>query len=286
LRVGLAGSYLRQSTVRLGDIQSGGGSIVFSRELYPGLDSFLRYGLRKTLRTESLIRGAGPFAEQDSVEIPTVVGGLTFGLEWQRLDHPLAPTRGFKLQGGVEVVAPFLSFFWGEDTFVKTNLRGVAVVPLSPRVSLRHSVRYEQGFPFGGLPLLPKVERFFAGGDTTLRGFDVDRARSEITVLNSAAGASFVRFRAVGGSLRILQNIDLHVRVAGPWHVGVFSDNGVVADSFDGLRPRDFRHGAGVAPFVFKLPIGDISIAWGWPLDPQPGDSKIGRLHLNVGLMF
>ena len=69
-------------------------------------------------------------------------------------------------------------------------------------------------------------------------------------------------------------------------HLYVHYDNGVVADSFVGLRASDFRHGAGIAPLVFKLPIGDISIAWGWPLDPRPGDSRIGRLHLNVGLMF
>jgi len=60
----------------------------------------------------------------------------------------------------------------------------------------------------------------------------------------------------------------------------------VLVDGFDGLQVSTFRHGAGIAPVVIKLPIGDLSIAWGWPLDPEPGDSKSGRLHLNVGLMF
>ena len=34
------------------------------------------------------------------------------------------------------------------------------------------------------------------------------------------------------------------------------------------------------------LPIGDVSLAWAWPLDPGPGDTKIGVFHVNVGLLF
>jgi outer membrane protein insertion porin family len=285
-RLGITGAYLRQATVRLGDLRSGSGSIGFSRELYSGVDASLFYGLRDTSRTEFLVRGAGPFAEQGSVSIGTIVGSLTLSVEWQRLDHPLAPTRGFKIQGGVELAAPELSFGAGDDAFIKTQVRALAVVPLTGRLSLHHSVRYDQGFPLGGFSVLPKVERFFAGGDTTLRGFDLDRARTEVTEAVSGPGVVFVKFHPVGGSLRLLDNIDLQFRVAGPWFVGVFCDTGIVADSFVGLRVQDFRHGAGIAPFVFKLPIGDISIAWGWPLDPQAGDSRLGRLHLNVGLMF
>ena len=63
-------------------------------------------------------------------------------------------------------------------------------------------------------------------------------------------------------------------------------DNGVVADSLYGLTASQFRHGVGVAPLVIRLPIGDVSLGWGWPLDPGPGDTRIGVLHVNVGLMF
>ena len=40
------------------------------------------------------------------------------------------------------------------------------------------------------------------------------------------------------------------------------------------------------SPLLLKLPIGDISLSWAWPLDPTDGDSRTGRLHFNVGLMF
>jgi len=284
-RLELAASYLSQATVRLGDIRSGGGSIGFGREMYPGVDAVLRYNLRNTFHTEFLVRSAGPDEEQQTVQIGTWVGSFSLTLDWLRLDNPLVPTRGFKLSGGVEVALPGLSFDAGEDYWVKVVARSLSVVPVLPWLSVRHSVRFDQGLPVGA-PVLPKVERFFAGGDTTIRGFELDRARTEVIRSSLSPGVNAVQYRPVGGSLRILHNIDLQFPILRPWYGAVFLDTGVVADSFDGLGAARFRHGAGISPLLVKLPIGDISLSWAWPLDPQPGDTPIGRLHFNVGLMF
>ena len=97
---------------------------------------------------------------------------------------------------------------------------------------------------------------------------------------------AFVKDRPLGGSLRILLNLDLQYQIAGPWFASVFVDSGVLTDSLDGLPASAFRHGAGIAPIVIRLPIGDLSVAWAWPLDPGPGDATGGRVHFNVGLMF
>lgn len=278
-------SYLRQATVRLGDVRSGGGFVGFAREMFPGVDAALRYNLRQTYRTESLLRGAGPDEEQQSVQIGTPLGSLSFTLDWLRLDNPLVPTRGFRLHGGVELAHPAFSVNWGEDTFLKTTGRSLVVVPLGGWLSLRHSLRYDQGFPLGGASLLPKVERYFAGGDTTVRGFELDRARSEAIRSEIAPGVFSVQYRPVGGNMRVLHNMDLQVPIAPPVYGSVFFDSGVVADSPLGLRAEHFRHGAGLGMIV-RLPVGDLSFSWAWPLDPLPGDSRIGRFHLNVGLMF
>jgi len=99
-------------------------------------------------------------------------------------------------------------------------------------LSLRHSLRYDQGFPLGGASLLPRVERFFAGGDTTVRGYDLDRLLTETIYVPSAFA---VQYQPVGGNLRIIQNIDLQFPILRPWYGSVFLDSGVVAFSFDGL---------------------------------------------------
>ena len=284
-RLEIGGNYLRQATVRLGDLRSGAGFIGFAREMYPGLDANVRYNFRNTFHSEFLARAGGPVVDENTVSIGTMVGSFSSGIEWQRLDNTLVPTRGIKVGVGVEVALPAFSFDRGWDSFVKLAGRSLAVTPLLPWLSLRHSLRYDQGFPFKGASLLPRVERFFAGGDTTLRGYDLDGALTEAVYTPVAPGVYSAKYQPVGGNLRIIQNIDLQFPIAAPWYGSVFLDSGVVAFSFDGLSASDFRHGLGFAPFVFKLPIGDLSLSFAVPLNPKPGDSS-WRFHVNVGLMF
>jgi outer membrane protein insertion porin family len=286
-------SYLQQATARLGDIRSGGGSIGFSREMYPGVDAGIHYNLRNTTHTESLLRSQGPDALLSTIQLGTTVGSLSFNVEWLRLDNRLVPTRGFRIEAVAEVALPALSvplrplpFPVGDDTFVKIGVHAMTVVPLTSWLALRHGLRFDNGFPLGGPVLLPKVERFFAGGDTTLRGFKLDRARIAEVRFPIYPGVDGVEYRPIGGNLRILQNIDLQFPISPPFYGAVFMDNGVVADSLDGLTPSRFRHGVGVSPLLIKLPIGDLSFSWAWPLDPGPGDTKIGVLHVNIGLLF
>ena len=295
-RFDIALNYLQQETARLGDIRSGAGSIGFSREMYPGVDAGIHYNLRNTTHTEPLIRLAGPDETISSVRLGTTVGSLSANVEWLRMDNRLVPTRGFRINALAELALPVLSvplrpfpLDVGDDTFLKISLRSLSVIPIGRFLFLRHGFRFEQGFPLGGASLLPKVERYFAGGDTTIRGYQLDRARVEIVSYpDPSLGGTINRidFQPLGGNLRILQNIDLLFPISPPWYGSVFIDNGVVADSLDGLSARAFRHGAGISPLLIRLPIGDVSLAWAWPLDPGPGDTKIGVFHVNVGLLF
>jgi outer membrane protein insertion porin family len=284
-RLEIGGNYLRQATVRLGDLRSGSTFIGFAREMYPGLDANLRYNFRDTFHTEFLARGAGADEDERTVSIGTIEGTLSTSIEWQRLDNTLVPTRGFRLGVGAELALPRISFDLGSDSFVKLSGHSLSVVPLLSWLSLRHSLRYDQGFPLAGASLLPRVERFFAGGDTTVRGYDLDRLLTETVYVPIAPEVFGARFQPVGGNLRIVQNIDLQFPILRPWYGSVFLDSGAVAFSFDGLSATNFRHGLGFAPFVFKLPIGDLSLAFAIPLNRKPGDSS-WRFHLNVGLMF
>jgi outer membrane protein insertion porin family len=284
-RLEIGGNYLRQATVRLGDLRSGATFIGFAREMYPGLDANVRYNFRDTFHSEFLARGAGADEDERTVSIGTIAGSLSTSIEWQRLDNTLVPTRGFKVGVGAELALPRFSFDLGSDSFVKLSGHSFSVVPLLPWLSLRHSLRYDQGFPLQGASLLPRVERFFAGGDTTVRGYDLDRLLTETVYTPIAPGLVGIQYQPVGGNLRIVQNIDLQFPIVRPWYGSVFLDSGVVAFSFDGLSASAFRHGLGFAPFVFKLPIGDLSLAFAIPLNPKPGDSS-WRFHLNVGLMF
>ena len=286
-RMEIIAGYLKQSTLRLGDVHSGSGSFGFAREVYPGIDANVRYNLRNTSRTELLMRSAtpGPFLDQPTVRIGTFVSSLSAGVEWHRLDHVLVPSRGFKVAAGVEVALPALSFDVGHDTFVKLYVRGLSVVPILPWLSLRYSIRYDQGLPIGGPALLPKVERYFAGGDTTIRGYQLDHALTETISVPGVGGLNYVQYRPLGGNLRILQNIDLQFPLSPPLYGSIFFDSGVVGYSLDEMSASDFRHGVGFSPLLIKLPVGDLSLSFAIPLNRHPGDDT-WRTHFNVGLMF
>ncbi len=286
-RMEIIAGYLRQATLRLGDVHSGSGSFGFSREMYPGIDANIRYNLRNTSRTELLMRSAepGPFQDQSTVRIGTLVSSLSTGVEWHRLDQLLVPSRGFKVAAGVEVALPALSFDVGQDTFVKFYADGLSVVPLLSWLSLRYTIRYDQGVPLGGAALLPKVERFYAGGDTSIRGYQLDYALTETVSVPGVGGLNYVQYLPVGGNLRILQNIDLQFPIAPPLYGAVFWDSGMVGYSLDNLSVADFRHGIGFSPLVIKLPVGDLSLSFAIPLNRHPGDDT-WRTHFNVGLMF
>jgi outer membrane protein insertion porin family len=287
VRMQIVAAYLRQATVRLGDIHSGSGSFGFARELYPGVDGNIRYNLRNTSRTELLARTAmpGPFQDQNTVRIGTFVSSVSAGIDWQRLDHLLIPNRGFKVGAGVELALPALGFNVGQDTFIKLYARGISVVPVLPWLTVRYSIRYDHGFPLGGAALLPKVERFFAGGDTTIRGYQVDRALTENVAVPGVNGGSYFSYRPMGGNIRVLQNIDLQFPLSPPLYGAVFLDSGAVGYSWEAMSATDFRHGVGFSPLVIKLPVGDVSLSFAVPLNRQPGDDT-WRTHFNVGLMF
>src|SRR4029078_7613747 len=118
--------------------------------------------------------------------------------------------------------------------------------------------------------------------------YQLHRARVEIgRSPDPSLGGNIARidFQPLGGNLRILQNIDLLFPISPPWYGSVFIDNGVVADSLDGLSARAFRHGAGISPLLIRLPIGDVSLAWAWALGPVSGGSEIRVVHERVGPM-
>ena len=240
---------------------------------------------------------AGADATITSVRLGTTVGSLSANVEWLRMDNRLVPTRGFRINALAELALPVLSaplrpfpLDVGDDTFLKVSVRSLSVLPLGRFLLLRLGFRFEQGFPLGGASLLPKVERYFAGGDTTIRGYQLDRARVEVVRYLEPRWAAAASTASTSGpwaaTCASCRTSTCMFPISPPWYGSVFLDNGVVADSLDGLSLTAFRHGVGMSPLLIRLPIGDISLAWGWPLDPGPGDTKIGVFHVNVGLLF
>ncbi len=301
-----------QVTERFGDLASVGGSVAAlrtwerPRDAHHGarlVSAALRYDVRQLNRDEDAIRPAGLAESDPQNPIKTRTGtiGLTLALD-QRRDaggnlNPLAPTAGFRIEGGVALASTFV---FGQDNFVKLSGLGQAFHTRG-RLQLRAEGRYDQGIPIDGA-LLPEVERFFAGGDDTVRGFDEDRLATELIVapvppLDSgcdpvdptAGGLCQVRILPAGGNIRAIGTLDGQVslvRLGGvPFASALFTDAGIITNTWGSARLSSIRPSAGMAVRAL-LPIGAVSLEYAVPLLTRLGDNPRGRLHLAVALRY
>ncbi len=298
----LGGYWRQQATERFGALVSAGASVAASRTWQrPRSDDHggrlvttaLRYDWRRRSRDEELVRPPGLAGDLTTNPIITRTGTLGLTLSWdQRRDargnlNPLAPDAGFRLEGGAGYASPYL---FGQDTFVKVNALGQAFFTRG-RLQLRVDGRYDQGIPLKGAVLLPEVERYFAGGDSTVRGFEEDRLATEIIEepVPPLGQTTQIRVLPAGGNIRALSTIDAQVTV---WKLGgfpvasaLFTDVGLITNTWTAVDLEDVRPAAGSA-VRWLLPIGAVSLEYAVPLFPRVGDNPRGRLHFAVALRY
>ncbi|HVK76127.1 MAG TPA: POTRA domain-containing protein [Kofleriaceae bacterium] len=298
------GAYARnQSTERFGDLFTAGASVAALRTWARPrtedhgarlITAALRYDWRLRSRDEELVRPPGLAGNLTTNPIRTRAGTIGLTLTWdQRRDaqgelNPLVPDHGFR----VEVGAAYAGGKWllGTDTFVKLDALAQALVTIK-RLQLRADLRYDHGIPLGGAVLLPEVERFFAGGDDTVRGFEEDRLATEIIEqpVPPLGQTTQIRVLPAGGNIRALASLDAQVTL---WHLGsipiasaLFVDAGVITNTWTAFELEDIRPAAGSAVRLL-LPIGAASVEYAVPLFPRTGDDPRGRLHFALALRY
>ncbi len=299
----------REVRVRFGNLDSVGTSLALSRTgqygFFRGWIFQLRYDLRLRFRTVNLVRPAGASDDLTNGPVPTITGSVgPQVIIDKRSDrdgrpNPLLPERGWLLELHGAYADPVLSApvalvgkSRGRDRFIKVGGSGQWFKKPSKRTLFTLGVRYDQGVPLGDEFLLPEVERFFAGGDTTVRGFEEDRLATEIIEddLPPIGSVKQLRILPAGGNIRFVGNLDLQLEVwkllGFPVTSALFTDVGLVTNSLDGFKVTDLRHSVGVALFRWTLPVGSLSFEYAVPLDPQIGDNPRGRFHFNLGLLF
>ena len=128
---------------------------------------------------------------------------------------------------------------------------------------------------------LPASERFFAGGDTTVRGFSLDRLGTDATI--SPTGFP------TGGNGLIVLNAELRAAVVGSLGVVGFLDAGNVFPRATDFDLGQLRAAAGVG-LRYQSPVGPIRIDLGFKLDRRelaPGRlERRNVLHISLGQAF
>ncbi len=247
------------------------------------------YDFRLRERPVDVLRPAGADDDQTQVPISTRTGSIGAAFEWeQRTDRrgilsPLAPEDGFRFEAQASWAFVLPVFPGGTDTFIKVSAAGTKYWPIGDNLVLRADVRYDQGIPLGGAVLLPEVERFFAGGDSTVRGYEDDRLATEIIQVGvpPLGNLSQIRILPAGGNIRVMSSIDAQLRIWKVFAAGMFVDAGLITNQWSTVSQDDIRPSAGIALFRIVTPFGSLAVERAIPLRPQLGDNPRGRLHLS-----
>ncbi len=194
---------------------------------------------------------------------PATLSGPSASLVSDTRDDALDPHRGYFLLTDAQLSHRAL----GGDTLVKAFVQASGYRPLAPRVILAVSGRVGMGRTFGEEELLlPIPERFFAGGDYSLRGFGVDDVRTE------------------GGNGVLLGTAELRVDTGGGFSTAAFADAGNVYRLASEMALSDLRYTAGVG-LRYKSALGPLRLDWGFKLDRRPGESA-SHVHVTIGHAF
>ncbi|MEO7157301.1 MAG: BamA/TamA family outer membrane protein, partial [Vicinamibacterales bacterium] len=128
---------------------------------------------------------------------------------------------------------------------------------------------------------VPASERFFAGGDTTVRGFALDRLGTDETL----DPQGFPQ----GGNGMTIFNLETRAPYWKNLQFVWFLDAGNVFKLASDIRLDALRFSSGVG-VRYRSPIGPLRVDWGWKLDTQllltGGRERSNVLHISLGQAF
>lgn len=128
---------------------------------------------------------------------------------------------------------------------------------------------------------LPASERFFAGGDTTVRGFALDRLGSPETL----DPQGFPQ----GGNGLLVFNLEARAPYWKNLQFVWFTDAGNVFKLASDVRLDGLRFTSGIG-FRYRSPIGPLRVDWGFKLSTQllstGGRERSNVLHISLGQSF
>ena len=221
-------------------------------------------------------------------------------------DDPVNPSRGSLVTLESEVAARKMG---SEVGFSKSFVSGSVYrpVPGVPRIVLAAGARLgvAWGFPRtlaavatsapGPRPAtsslaLPISERFFAGGNTTVRGFALDRLGNPRA---QAGGTIDQDGFPQGGNAMVILNSELRIRVSPAIGVVTFLDAGNVYDRVEHVSLGRIRSGAGFG-VRYNSPVGPLGFDIGFKLgerhffgdETNPQQEQLWALHFSFGQAF
>ncbi|MCP5243761.1 MAG: outer membrane protein assembly factor BamA [Burkholderiales bacterium] len=212
-------------------------------------------------------------------EFGKTTNNLPFTVSWarDRRNSAIYPTSGttHRLFGEVSIPGVDLNYY-------KVSYNQKTYFPLTNTFTLLLNTEFGVGNGYAGKPL-PFFKNFFAGGNNSVRGYDLNSLGPREPVPNSN------RTFALGASKRVVANLELlfpmpFMKDDRSVRLGAFIDGGAVFDSFkhrtvilegvpvDQGLPDLIRFSAGIS-VTWVSPMGPLTVSLAKPLNDKPEDN-------------
>lgn len=207
------------------------------------------------------------FESKDSAIVASVLLRASF----DRRDNFLEPSSGYHLFGSYKFANESLG---GDVNFQKVEGGFTYHLPVTVSTILHLGVRSGMIFSTGDASDdIPFVERFFLGGENSVRGY----REGEASPLDNNGNE-------IGSEAYVLTNVELEQRVMSDLSVVLFYDG--VHNSRDGMFEGDseYLYSVGLG-LRYQTVVGPVRLEYGY--NPSPRDEDPGAtLHLSVGFPF
>lgn len=253
------------------DLRTIGSSIQMSRRITRATRTLYRYSLKDVDLSDTTAAFDGSTLR---------LASLATSVLHDTRDALFDPLRGHYLSGEVQLFGRAIG---SEADFVKMYAQIYRFKQVFPRTVWAQALRAGACVPFGrskddpastgdALSGVPPSERFFAGGDTTVRGFKRDHLGPD------------VNGDPVGGEGLFVFNQELRFPIFRMLGGVVFYDAGNVYRTLSDYDVSDLRQ---VAGFGLRLatPIGPFRVEYGAILDREP-DERRGEVFFSIGQAF
>lgn len=221
----------------------------------------------------------GPNSPQRNIDFVKEFGPSTINIpatmSWRRdgRDSAIWTTSGTTQRAFTEVGLP-----GGDLTYYKLSYDLRWYYPVTEIFTLMLNGEFGYGDGYSGKEL-PFFKNFFAGGNTSVRGYNI-----------SSLGPRDANNRTLGGNKRLVGNLEVLFPMPGMRNdrtvrLSAFLDGGTVWGP-GGVRPEQegLRYSAGVA-VTWISPMGPLKISVAQPLNSKPGDN-IQRFQFQFGQQF
>jgi outer membrane translocation and assembly module TamA len=200
------------------------------------------------------------------------VASVDFGLTSDQRDNPLRPRRGFRWFTQLESASRQLG---GEADYQRFEAGGAFHTSWGKtrwvHLGLTHGVITTQGADNDRL--LPVNKRFFPGGDSSIRGYQLGEA--------APRGADG---RFVGAKSYLLLNTEVEQALTSTWSLVLFADALGIAPQLAQYPFDEQLYTVGLG-LRYQTLIGPVRLEYGRNLNPRV-DDPAGTLHFSVGFPF